>query len=182
MHEETRRPVLAAAWRAALGSAQARLSCNYLVRLWADLQWADVPHSVVDEIMATHDVDLSKLEWQATDGTVPANIMLRLALRYGIACSTGIAVPPDGFLPLTHIMQLIDCRRIDTTTLPGTELMEAIIPGWSEHSRQFDERVNESMAQARVEAGRELQRALAVEPKPELIEHWRGLGGAVPPT
>jgi hypothetical protein len=132
--------------------------------------------------MAHQDVDLANLEWQATDGTVPEGLMLRLALRHGIACSAGIAVPPEGFLPLTYIVQLIDLRKIDSSKLPGRELMEALIPGWTEHTKQSDDAVNESLARTRREAGKDLERALAADVNPELVSHWRNLGGVVPPT
>jgi hypothetical protein len=153
-----------------------------MIRPGAPLQWTDTPSGTIKQLMAEHSIDLAKLDWQPANEPLADSIMLELALRHGIPCSTGIAIAPEAFLPATRLMQLLKLKPVNSAKRPGGELMETLIPGWTEDRRRSDAAVNESTDRMVDEARRELEAVLAADVKPELVNHWRNLGGRLPPA
>lgn len=149
----------------------------YLIRPDRSLKWLDFPRSAWTAVFEAG-TDLSDIEWDAAERKLDTTT-LRLAFREGIACREGIAVAVEDLLPHDELEKMRNLNPI-RESMPGEDLVEALIPGSREQGQALNRRVNESRETFLANAETELERALAVSPKDSLVDHWRSLGGFVP--
>jgi hypothetical protein len=147
--------------------------------------WCDLPARTVLESAAKHGVDLARLPWEPTEDRQFSQDLLRLALRHGVACSTGIVLDAVHTVDLGRADQLRILRmQADEAQAKVDEssgaLMEQLMPGWTAHGEELDERIRESSERTAREAEEDLAAELAAPVKPELIELWTRLGGQLP--
>ena len=152
----------------------------YLISPTAPLQWCNMPARSTMELAREHGADLARLEWQPAERPYDTDLV-RLAPRHGHPCSAGIVVDAGDVYTLGHA-ELIrrsqaDVEQAQENLRANNELMERLIPGWTEHGRELDARIARSSEDAAARADREAEELLAGEPNPDLVSHWRGLGG-----
>lgn len=157
----------------------------YRLRPPATLDWCDLPGKVTIKAAADHDRDLDLIDWKPTEQVMFSINLLRTALRYGVATQTGIALDAVDAGDLGHADDiratgLAAAESFGELRASQGELMERMIPGWVITQDELARRVWESGEQAAREADEHLAEALAVPAKPNLIEHWKALGGKVP--
>ncbi|WP_058742763.1 hypothetical protein [Curtobacterium citreum] len=157
----------------------------YLVHPSGRLFWNDLPSSLTLDIVAEHGGDLARLEWQASERQEGV-AAVRLALRHGVICSTGLVVPGhiiSDLLRPAELAQLAREAQISSersrASMPDA-LMEQVMPGWKKSGEELDARVAESVAESIREAEAELQELYDAPVKPELRAHWAALGGVLP--
>jgi len=157
----------------------------YLVRPFASLQWNDLPTRLALDAVAEHKVDLAKLDWDLSDCRATTEV-IRLALRHGVACSTGIVLPgivlSDAYRPsdLLQIHQDLAESRSKAQSTAMKEFIESIMPGWIKRGEERDAHSDQSSAEFLRRAKEGRAKLLAVAPKPDLVEHWKTLGGTDP--
>ncbi|WP_412148729.1 hypothetical protein [Curtobacterium flaccumfaciens] len=157
----------------------------YLIRPNTRLAWNDLPTNTVLEVANARGADLADLTWEPSDRELTWDIV-RLALRHGIACSTGIVLPGIVLYEEQKAQELRSIHadlveaRAKAYTPQLEAFLEALTPGWTESGRELDERVDESNARSVREAEEVRSRLLASEPKEALVTHWRSLGGIEP--
>lgn len=152
----------------------------YLIRPTAPASWIDLPGHFLDIAVKHEAADLAVLEWKPAEELKFHPTVVRLALRHGVPCSTGIIVKGTDLVPFTWLVDLIQLKKPRLQDLPNEELMEVLAPGWKQRSRELDERVAESMAAKVEEVREELEDELAKPVKQDLVEHWQKLGGRLP--
>lgn len=157
----------------------------YRLRPPADLTWTDLSSSAL-ELVHKHGADLARLEWLPVEGREFSSDILRIALRHGTTdCSDGLVVDYQYLLDLgrsdeIRLLQHQGQELQQQIRTQSGETMEQLMPGWTEHGDDLDRRVAESSERTAREADRELAAVLAAPIKPELVEHWRALGGQLP--
>lgn len=159
----------------------------YRLRPPSELTWIDMP-MVNDELVAEHNLDLDRLEdeWKPTEDRMFSLDLLRIALRHGVATSSGIAVHAGHTVDLGRgdelriLTQAGDEAQAAIRASASGKMMEDLIPGWTEHGLELDARIRETTERAAQEAEADLAEVLAAPVIPELAEHWRALGGTLP--
>lgn len=150
----------------------------YLVRPDMKLQWVDLPVRLTLDAIARRGADLGQLEWLDADRPVDQHT-LPLALRPGIACSVGIAVPAVVFTtvdrPSTIAKTYRDLRESEAAWAAQDEVMEAVMPGWKANGQELAAEMQRSTEASLQKAQAAANALLAVDPKPELIQHWKQL-------
>jgi hypothetical protein len=121
---------------------------------------------------------LKQLSWEDTTSLASFTVV-RLALRYGLACDGGILLD-SGFIGTAeapaHIAEVHATAERDWEALrPKIEEMERAIPGLIPMGDLLS--ADEGIASAHEDIAFWLEDA---EPKDDLISAWRSLGGAVP--
>ncbi|MCS6576426.1 hypothetical protein NYS52_18010 [Curtobacterium flaccumfaciens pv. flaccumfaciens] len=157
----------------------------YLVRPYASLQWNDFPTRLALEAVAEHEVDLAKLDWDLSDHKATTEV-IRLAVRHGVACSTGIVLP--GIVlsnayrasDLQQIHQDFAQSRAKAQTPAMEQFMESIMPGWIKRGEELDAQIDQSNAEFLRKANEGRAKLLAAAPQPDLVAHWEALGGDDP--
>lgn len=159
----------------------------YRLRPPFDVTWIDMPF-IDDKLIAEHKLDLDRLdsEWKPTEDRAFSNDLLRIALRHGVATSTGIAVNVKHTLDLgrsdtlrTNLLAMDDIQA-EIRSSPSGELMERLIPGWNAHGEQLDENIRRSTERIAREAEEDLAAVLAAPMNEALATHWTNLGGDLP--
>jgi hypothetical protein len=158
----------------------------YLLRPNAPLTWNDdLPTRALLDLAKSEGIDLGKMDWKPSDREVTLDL-IRLALRHGIACSTGIAVQAIVFeqekrpreLRAIHAEAVAARAKAYTPDLEA--FFEAITPGWGENDRELNERVDTSVEASVRDAEAVRAKLFDAEPVGPLVEHWRSLGGFDP--
>ncbi|WP_099025895.1 class I SAM-dependent methyltransferase [Mycolicibacterium palauense] len=159
----------------------------YLLKPDATVWWTDISEQMIARARRDHpelDIDLGRLEWKRAERTFDAGT-LNIALRKGEAVAQGLTVAAGALVPLDYYrdMVAIEARTSgrDLTTLPHADLFEALMPGWTEQTRQLDNDVAKGQTRIVARAQQDLNNAFAEPLSPELVEHWQKLGGALPP-
>ncbi|QSZ51227.1 hypothetical protein EU811_22235 [Arthrobacter sp. TS-15] len=152
----------------------------YLVRPDMRLQWVNLPVKTTLEIIEKHGGNLDRVEWLDADRLVDQYTVL-LALRHGIACSVGIAVPAVVFTTVDRPVDLAktyrDLVRAESAVAVGDEVLEKVMPGWKASGEKLAEEVRRSTEDSIKKAQVDADALLAADPKPELVEHWSRIGG-----
>ena len=148
----------------------------YLIRPDLSFGWVDY---LSKDMIAKYELDLEKIQWDDAERQFD-EVTLRVAFRYGYAVSKGIAVDVSDLAPMEFLRTVLNIERRNAADLPGIELMEKLVPGWTEETRKLDERVAESHERTVERARAEFLENFAAEVKPELVEHWSQLGGPIP--
>jgi hypothetical protein len=156
----------------------------YLLKPPMKLMWEDYPAEPVLTIARErNDVDLARLDWKPSERPLTTD-GIRVALRHGVRCSTGIVVEGIHLVELSRAGELrqlaVEGQAARAALAPHDALMEKISPGWTEHGRELDARIAATMDEAVREAQEEAAELLAAPVQPELSAHWRSLGGVVP--
>lgn len=136
------------------------------------------------ELARENGVDLANLPWQPAEARSFSHDLLRLALRYGGPCSTGIVLSAIDVVDLgrSDELRLLNHQSSGAhTELRGQDMfMERLIPGWTEHGEELERKITQSMERAAREADDDLAEQMAAAPKPELENLWSRLGGELP--
>ncbi|MGV0738217.1 hypothetical protein ABQF35_14345 [Mycobacterium syngnathidarum] len=158
----------------------------YLLKPDITVYWTDISEYTIERLAKHADVtiDYNRFDWQPAERPFDAGT-LNIALRYGKPTNTGIAVAGRDLVELDHYRTMAalvqnETQRDDPSTAPGAALMEAISPGWTESSRELDQRVLESTRQTAARAERDMLEAFNKPLDPALAEHWQKLGGSIP--
>lgn len=155
----------------------------YLVKVNLSMEWSDLPAQTVLRAVAEHGAPLDGVEWEPVE-RIASDTTVALALRYGVACLRGIAV--DGIYPVLQSRpgELEELRHPSPETRAAVSdahgIVETMFPGSAEHRRHLEAGADRSMQDAVAEAHEDVAEALAAPVRPELVEHWRSLGGHVP--
>ncbi len=159
------------------------MSMLYRLAAPTRVTWTDFPMKLDD--LQQHGVDLDRLEWENTVELRFSDNLLRIALRHGVATAGGIALDALHTVDLGRSDLLRDLQRqtdelrAEIRTKNGA-FFESIMPGWTKAGEELDQRARESSDEAGREADEDLAVVLAAPVKPELVEHWRRLGGWIP--
>lgn len=157
----------------------------YRLRPHAPLEWTDFPGFQLYDEAVEAGADFDRLDWQTTTDRMFSQELLQIALRHGVPTATGIV------LSARHTVDLGRSDELRVLGMAGEEaqaelrrstgeLMESLMPGWTEHGEQLDERVRQSMEAGAQEADEDLAEVLAAPVRPDLLEHWQHLGGTPP--
>lgn len=157
----------------------------YLVQPNGRLLWNDLPASLAIPVAKEHGADLARLDWQPSERIADTTV-IRLALRHGVVCSTGLII--EGIV-VSDMLRPVELATLSKASQESSErsraampdeLMEQLMPGWKEHGRHLDQEIAESMAEAIEEAQGELDELLASPVSDALRAHWLSLHGIVP--
>lgn len=127
---------------------------------------------------------MASLDWQGdTDMVLDAN-KVRLALRHGELCSVGIVVegltlraPSEG----DRLRSLrMETAELEHSFSDADEFMESVIPGWQAHGKQLNRDVDSVVSDSARERDKKAKALMGADPRSELVEHWRRLGGVLP--
>jgi hypothetical protein len=151
------------------------------------LLWNDLPGNLVLTAARDHQVDLAELDWDPSDHPIDP-IIVRLALRQGVACSRGLVVRGSDLSVRFRPQELIDVKLEGDATRAKLadwksgqdDFMEQLIPGWTEHGRQLDASIADGLQSVFRDSVRDLQKELEAAPSEDLLAHWVGIGGALP--
>lgn len=153
----------------------------YLVRPDITLEGADVPDGIVEQVLNRCRAGRPELDWQPVPHSLPVVVVLHLALRQGIRCPAGIIIPPAAIRPLIDLMLLVNGTLHDSTNRPGRDLLEVLMLSTPER-RQVGVAVDAPGEQQISEAREKLWTALVARMNLSLVEHWRKIGGSLPPV
>jgi len=163
----------------------------YFVKPFGGLEWA-VPFG--QELIETArdegaDLGLVRDWWQEAERPASTDDV-RAALRYGIEASGGIVVAA------IHVITIHDpikfraliaepeaqfaAYRAHPQVKAVDEWIEQSSPGWIENGREIDKGVAESMRETLAEREAEAEEELSAPLKPELVSHWKSIGGVLP--
>ena len=163
----------------------------YFVRPFGGLEWtANVGQNVID-MARENGKDLGALtDWWQRAERASDELDVRIALRYGLAATGGIAVAA------THIVVVRRPNELRTLAAASAarmteyresaavkvvdRIMERDATGWTEYGRQLDADVAKSMIGSIEEAKADASEELAQPIQPELVKHWQSLGGWLP--
>ena len=158
----------------------------YLIKSDFTVLWCDVSEFMIQRLQKDHpeiEIDLRRLEWLPAERRFDAGL-LNTALRYGVAVADGIAVSGQALVPLDYYrnMEAILHKEIerDSTKVPHADMFEALMPGWTQNTRELDDRVLASQRSTLDRAEREMVQAFSKPINPALSEHWQNLGGSIP--
>lgn len=156
----------------------------YLLQPDASVYWNDFPEFTIDRLERDHGIDWTKFPWEPAERRFDAGT-LNIALRYGRAVPRGILVGGQALVELDHYRNMIEIvernEQRDSTNVPHSALMEAVLPGWNDETRERDERIRESMRAQLRQAEADVRESFAKPVDPSLAEHWQSLGGGLPP-
>lgn len=157
----------------------------YLVRP-VELLWTDIGHISPEEIVEMGGNLEAIDDWQLSDRSLERSD-IAVALRYGIPVKAGIVVAAIHVVVQQRPRELREVhekakRSGQHPQIKATEefIDKYLIPGWKKHGEELDQRIDEQSEKLVEEALEEARNELAVPVKPELVEHWRGIGGIVP--
>ncbi|WKG13599.1 hypothetical protein QX204_34160 (plasmid) [Nocardia sp. PE-7] len=154
----------------------------YLIRPQQTVDWVDLPHHFADVAAEYGEPDMALFNWGPVEQFGFHSTVVRLALRFGIPCSTGIVVRGTDLVPFTWLLDVAKLAEtpVRSQDLPNEDLMETLMPGWKQESRNMDERVAAAMTAKATELREDLDEELNKPTVPELVQHWRNLGGVLP--
>jgi hypothetical protein len=134
------------------------------------------------------DVDLARLDWEPGAHPADVEILLRLALIRGTACSRGLVIDGALVAVLDRGHQLTrGYRKTEPPSVRSPEHQRAVdqwlgIPPSVARRRAFDARIAARHANDLTHAVAQASKLLAGVPEPALLRHWIGVGGPEPGT
>lgn len=157
----------------------------YLLLPDRTMKWVDLPAQSIYKLAKENQADMANLPWDALDRRAD-DITLRLCLRRGHTCSAGIVVGGEELAVMQTPQNILKAqaaskdahKALDAS--PTAELLERLMPGNAKEKQRLNAEADTATAQALDNAVAELEGALAAEPHPDLVEHWRHLGGTLP--
>lgn len=155
----------------------------YLIEPTGRVRWTDLPERMLMDGVKEHDVDLARLDWREDTERRITNELLQIAVRHGIACSVGIAIPASQISVAEHPETLRKAHAAvvkSRENLGGAEdLMEALAPGWKADTERLNAEGDAATARSLAEFQSEADAVMAAPVNEELVLHWRSLGGFV---
>lgn len=157
---------------------------HYLVTPAGIVGWAKLPPGIVDAL-GSGQASLDGVPWDTDTRLTFDDAKLRLALRHGTAVPDGILVPGFAMVAPTEADSvrahaIASAERNAQYRAETDELMEKIMPGHTEYRDKIDRGVPASFEYAAQQREADHAELLAEDPIPELVEHWKNIGGAVP--
>lgn len=133
------------------------------------------------------DVDLACLDWQPGLHPTDVQILLRLALIHGTACSRGLVIDGALVAVLDRGHQLTrGYRKIEPPSVRRPDHQRAvdhwlgIPPSVSRRRRAMDQLIETQHANDLTNAMARATKLLAGAPEPTLLRHWIRVGGRGP--
>lgn len=157
----------------------------YNLRPGDAITWSDMPAALTLKVVNEHDADLSRLEWQPLVQPVDADILLALALRYGVRTSTGIVLDAGDAAEVGRAAEL---RRLlgraqaahDEVDATHGSLLEGLNPGRQVHREAQAQAIANATEAEAARAEQQVVEQLARPVDEVLAEHWVALGGTLP--
>lgn len=157
----------------------------YLVQP-TSLQWTNIGHLSPEQFIKLGGNLEAIDDWQTSERPL-SNSDVAIALRYGVPVSAGIIVEAIHIIDKERPRELREVhenakRAHQHPTIKATDdfIDKYLAPGWKQHGEELDERVNSSAEVSISEAQEEADRKFDEPVKPELVAHWRRVGGYVP--
>ncbi|MEV0082299.1 hypothetical protein [Saccharopolyspora sp. NPDC050642] len=132
------------------------------------------------------EADFEKLPWALAEARAFSADLLRIAVRHGVLSSAGIILDDRHTAELGWADELRSNQiALDQSLaeLRGTASMRLIrekLPDSSKSDARFDEEVRQATEKVARRAEKDFAEVLAAPVQPELVEHWRRLGGHYP--
>lgn len=154
----------------------------YRLRPPRTLEWSGFAGFETFESVLERGFDFDRLEWKLAESLVFSRDLLRIAVRYGNASSTGLILDAQHTLDLGRAEKVrAQQRQIDhvqaepgakTGSGTGSDMPVWTVPG----ERHADSR--ESTEREVSRAGVDLRAVLAAPTRDQLTGHWVRLGGS----
>jgi len=144
--------------------------------------WCDITHRTIGLAKQHPEADLDRLDWLPAERPL-SDDFLRLAVRYGVATTTGIAVAAIDLAELGRAAEMRqlqvdgDQARAELYATPVMQELDRMFPGTIQTGAALDVKVRASMERAAEDSDRKLAEALEAPAQQELVDHWRRLGG-----
>jgi hypothetical protein len=155
----------------------------YLIRTDMTTEWLEHFGRKEMALAEANGVTLDGLDWKTAE-RVADETTLRLALRMGQACGRGVVVDAGDLVPHDRPTRIREAHAAAVAHRPvmreTLEKLEKVYPGRLAEEDASNAEVDAGIAESLGEADATLSVALAVEPQPHLVEHWRSLGGLLP--
>lgn len=133
------------------------------------------------------DVALASLDWKPCLHPADGQILLRLALIHGTTCSRGLVIDGSLVATLDRGNQLTrGYRKIEPPRGRRPDHQRAvdhwlgIPPSVLRRRREVDQQIETQHANDLTNAMARASKLLAGAPQPELLRHWRSVGGRGP--
>jgi hypothetical protein len=130
--------------------------------------------------------DLDGLPWAPAEEHGFTDDLLRIAVRRGVPSGTGIVLDVRHTLDLGRAGELrrnlaaLDRARAELGESASMQVVEQLYPGSFAWGAQLDDQARQTIEQVARKAEADLAGVLAAPVRPELVEHWRRLGGHYP--
>jgi hypothetical protein len=154
----------------------------YRLRPPADLTCCAVPGVAARLARA----ELDGLPWAPAEQRAFGDDLVRIAVRHGVPSHAGIVLDVRHTLDLGRADDLrrnrlvLDEAREELRDSASMRLIEQLYPGSFEWGAHLDEQARKTIERVARKAEADLAEVLAAPARPELIEHWRRLGGRYP--
>jgi len=133
------------------------------------------------------DVDLGRLDWEPGAHPADVEVLLRLALIHGTACSRGLVIDGALVAVLDRGHQLAGgYRRFAPPSVRSPDHQRAvdhwlgIPPSFARRRRAVDQQIAAQHANDRTNAMAHASKLLSGDPEPALLRHWIRVGGPEP--
>lgn len=149
------------------------------------LLWTSLSHIKLEELVEMGANLEAIQDWTPAERPL-THTDVRVALRYGIPVQRGIVVDAIWIIDQQRAKELREANarakkaRQHPTIRKADKMMEEGSPGWIAQGEELDRRIDEQSERSAREAEEKARRQLEVPLKPELVDHWESLGGAVP--
>lgn len=158
----------------------------YLIEPNGQVSWTDIPESMLLDAVKEHDADLGKLDWRDDTERKFTDQLLQIAIRHGVACSTGIAIPVSAISSVEQPAKLLEAHanvaKSQQNLGASENLMEALAPGWKADTERLNSEIAKSTAESVERFQRDADKVLNTPINEELVVHWQKLGGYFSPN
>lgn len=155
----------------------------YLVKPDRTTEWSDLPADIVIDHARRGEINLNSIPWEPAERSVD-DTTLRLALRNGVPCDRGIVVNAVDVANHDRAERLaaglVNLQESGRALEAHDQVMEQLMPGWTDSGKKLDAEISESTRESIQEAENSLARRLEQKVDLSLAEHWLSLGGYVP--
>jgi hypothetical protein len=155
---------------------------RYRLQPPATVTWCAAPGGTIRSGPA----DLDGLPWAPAEEHGFTDDLLRIAVRHGVPSRTGIVLDVRHTLDLGRAGELrrnqavLDQARAELGESASMQVVEQLYPGSFAWGARLDEQARQTIERAARKAEADLAEVLAAPVRPELVEHWRRLGGSYP--
>ena len=153
----------------------------YLLESNGSVRWTETSDDLLMKFVEEHGADLGQWDWREdTDRTLTPDL-LQIAIRHGVACSLGIAVPVGPVLDVDRVADYREMRAKSMRSRPVREQQDQwtdqFVPGFAEHGRKLEDDVEESGKAHLDKIQKKADAVLSYPVNKELVAHWASLGG-----
>ncbi|MCU1681912.1 MAG: hypothetical protein JWQ81_2651 [Amycolatopsis sp.] len=151
----------------------------------SSVTWCDLPDTV-QLIQAHPDADFEKLPWEPAEARAFSDDLLRIATRHGVPSSAGIILDVQHTLALGRADELrinqiaAEQAHADLPESYSMQLVEQMFSEGMESDAHLNEEIRKTTEKVARKAEKDLAEVLAAPVQPELVEHWRRIGGRYP--